>query len=240
MIVLYILLGIILFFALLFSLHIKFYLKLDGETTIHAGFGPIVLKLAPKKPPKPVKLSDFTYEKHQKRLAKEKKAAEKKAAKKAAKAEKKRQQKALAEQAEKAASAIDTATEEHKLASVIDILTLVFDELPKLASYFKTEIRMLDITVGGKDADKIARTYGKIAALIPLLIDLLENKTDFKKLKPDVIHVEADFLAPKTTYRMHIRLKLRLFSIIRIGFHALKWFIGLKIREAKMNSQKSA
>jgi len=236
MIVLYILLGIVLFIALLFSLHLKFYLKIDGTTTVHAGLGPIVLKLLPKKEAKPIDPRDFTYEKHKKRLERDRKAALKKAAKKAKKAEKKKQKKALSEEAEKAAESIQNAAEEEKLASVIDILTLVFDELPKLASYFKTEIRMLDITVGGKDADKIARTYGRMAALVPLLIELLEAKTSFKKLKPNVIHLSAYFLASKTTVKMHIRLKLRIFSIIRIGWHALVWFIRLKIRQTKQMS----
>jgi len=232
MIVLYILAGIVLFFALLFSFHIKFYLKIDDETTIHAGFGPVVLKLAPKKPPKPIKLEDFTYEKHQKRLLREKKAAEKKAEKKKLKEEKKKQKKSAALEAEKAAAKIENAAEEEKLVSVIDILTLVFDELPKLASYFKTEIRLLDITVGGRDADHIGRTYGKMSAIVPLLIDLLDNKTNFRKLKSGAVRLNADFTAPKTKFRLHIRLKLQLFSIIRIGWHALVWFIRMKLRQA--------
>lgn len=233
MIVLYILAGIVLFFALLFSLHIKFYLKINTITEIYAGFGPVVLKLAPKKPAKQIKLKDFTYEKHQKRLQRDRKAAQKKAEKKQLKDEKKKMKAAEALEAEKAAAKIENAAEEEKLVSVIDILTLVFDELPKLASYFKTEIRLLDITVGGRDADRIGRTYGKMSILVPLLIELLENKTDFKKLKPNAVRLNADFTAEKTKIRLHIRLKLQLFSIIRIGWHALVWFIKLKMKQAK-------
>ena len=233
MIVLYILAGIILFFALLFSFHIKFYLKITDITEIYAGFGPIVLKLAPKKPAKQINLKDFTYEKHCKRLLRDKKAAEKKAKKKNLKEEKKKQKKTAALEAEKAAEKITNAAEEEKLVSVIDILTLVFEELPKLASYFKTEIRLLDITVGGRDADHIGRTYGKMSSLVPLLIELLENKTDFKKLKNGTVRLNADFTASKTKIQLHIRLKLQLFSIIRIGWHALVWFIRMKIRQAK-------
>jgi len=70
MIVLYILLGIVLFFALLLSLHLKVYLVLDDKLHLRAGLGPVMFTLAPKKE-KTVRLSDFTYEKHQKRLAKE-------------------------------------------------------------------------------------------------------------------------------------------------------------------------
>ena len=90
MIILYILLGIVLFIALLFSLHLKFYLKIDGTTTIHAGLGPIVLKLLPKKDAKAIDLRNFTYEKHQKRLEHDRKAALKKAEKKAKKTKKKK------------------------------------------------------------------------------------------------------------------------------------------------------
>ena len=239
MIILYIFIGIILLLALLFSWHIKFYLILDETTTIHAGLGPIVLQLAPKKEKKPINLSDFTYEKHQKRLLREKKAAMKKAAKKALKDEKKKEKKNLAEEAAKAAENIEKAADEEKLVSVIDILTLVFEELPKLASYFKTEIRMLEITVGGKDADKIARTYGRMSTLLPLLIDLLDNKTTLKRLKDDVIHLNADFLAEKTRVRMNIRLRLRIFSIIRIGWHALVWFIRMKVKSSASRSKNT-
>lgn len=229
MIVLYILLAIILFIALLLSFNLKFYIKLEDEVTIHAGLGPIVLQLAPKKPQKPVDLSDFTYEKHQKRLAKERRAAEKKAAKKSAKDEKKRRQKALEEKSQQTADAVNEAADENKLASIIELLSFIFEELPKFFSYFHTEIRMLDITVGGKNADSIARNYGKISALVSLLIELLDSKTRLKKMKPDSVQVRADFISEKIKYRLHIRIKLRLFSIVRVGFHALKWLIGQKI-----------
>lgn len=234
MIVLYILLGILLLFSILFSLHLKLYLQIDDETTIQAGLGPIVVQLTPKKKPKTVTLSAFTYKKHQKRLKKERNAARKKAAKQAEKNQKKQQ--SLSAQAEKAAQTVDQSKDEGKLASVLDILTLLFEELPKLASYCKTEIRMLDITVGGEDADKIARTYGKIASLVSLLLELLDNKTHLKKLKPQAVQVNADFLAEKTNYRIHIRFKLRLFFVLCVGVHALKWYIRLKMRQSKSNS----
>lgn len=232
MIVLYILLAIIFLLALLFSFHIKFYLQLEDELEIHAGIGPIVLKLTPKKQKK-ITLSDFTYEKHRKRLEKERKAAAKKASKKAAKDEKKRQAKALADQAEKTTASADEAQDENKLSSIIDIISFILEEFPRFVSYFKTEIRMLDITVGGKDADAIARKYGKISALTALLIELLDSKTNMKQINPGAVQVRADFIAPKTKYRLHIRIKLRLFSILRVGVHTMKWIINKKIKEMK-------
>ena len=49
MIALYILLGIVLFFALLFSMKIKVYVRLTDELRLRAGFGPVLLTLVPKK-----------------------------------------------------------------------------------------------------------------------------------------------------------------------------------------------
>jgi len=47
MIALYIILGIVLFFALIFSLKIKVYLRLEDELRVRAGVGPVVLTLVP-------------------------------------------------------------------------------------------------------------------------------------------------------------------------------------------------
>ena len=70
MIALYIILGIVLFFALLFSMKIKFYVRLTDELRIRAGFGPVLLTLVPKKK-RAVRAEDFTFKKHEKRLKKE-------------------------------------------------------------------------------------------------------------------------------------------------------------------------
>jgi len=232
MVLLYILLGIVLLVGLLLSLHIKLYIKIEEETTVHAGFGPVLVQLAPKKKPRPVRLSDFTYKKHQKRLKKDQKAAEKKALKEQAKRARKKERESLKARAGHAASTIDKAAPEDKLASFTDILSLIFEELPKLASYLKTEIRLLRITVGGQDADRIARSYGKIAALLPLFIELLEAKTKLTPVKANAVQVAADFVAPKTTVQMNVRIKLRLFSLVRIAFHALLWLIRQKMKQA--------
>lgn len=238
MILLYILLGIILLFALLFSLNLKFYIRLEDELTIHAGVGPVILKLAPKKE-KEIDLADFTYEKHMKRLEKERKAAQKKAAKKSAKDEKKRRQKALTEEAQKAASSAEQAEDENKLAPILDIISFALGEIPRFFSYFHADIRLLDITVGGADADVIARKYGKVSALVSLLIELLDSKTKLKKIKSGAVQVRADFLREKITYKLHIRIKLRVFSLVRVLMHTIGWMIRQKISEMRSSPARS-
>jgi len=227
---LYILLGIIIFFSLLLSCRIKVYLKLQDELTVRAGFGPIVLNLMPKKKKK-IKLSDFTYKKHQKRLLKDKKKAEKKAQKKSLKDEKKKQAKELAKTAQAAAESTDPADDTGKLESIIALIEFVFEELPRLASTFRTKIKVLDITVAGKDAADTAKKYGVICFAVSCLIELLENKTKMTRRKTDHIFVQTDFLGDKTKFRLDVSFNLSLFSILCTGIRALGWMIGQKIRK---------
>lgn len=230
MIVLYILLGIVLFFALLLSLHLKVYLVLDDKLHLRAGLGPVMFTLAPKKK-KTVRLSDFTYEKHQKRLAKEALRQEKKSAKKAARDAKKKEAQSLTEQAKNAAAETEEEKSSLKLSAILELIQFVLEEWPKFCSYVKTDVRRLHVTVGGKDADQTARTYGKIAALTSLLVELLYHKTDMRKPKPGAVDVRADFLAEKTRFHLNLRFRLRLFSIVRVLCHTLVWFIRQKVKE---------
>ena len=229
---LYILLGILALLGVILSMRMKIYLRMTDEFGLRAGLGPVVLTLAPAKPKKPVDPADFTYEKHQKRLKKERL----RAMKKKEKAEQKKQAKALARQAEQTAkeeAAAEEAGEEVKkftLEAILEIIEFVLEEFPRFTSYIHTEIRMLDITVAGKDAADCAKKYGIIAQLTSYLLEILDNGTAMKPLKPDAVAVRADFLAAKTVYRMDIRIRLRLFSIVRVGFHTLVWYIKRKIK----------
>ncbi len=231
-VLLYILLGILILLGGILSMRLKIYIRMTDVFGLRAGLGPIVLTLAPSKPKKPVDLADFTYEKHQKRLQKERLRAKKKSEK----AEKKKQAKALAEEAAKAEAAVSETGEEVKkltLDAILDIVEFVLEELPRFASYIHTEVRMLDITVGGKDAADCAKKYGIIAQSVSYLLEMLDNGTAMKPIKPETIAVSADFLATKTVYKLDIRIRLRLFSIVRVGFHTLVWFIKSKIKSAK-------
>ncbi len=224
-----ILLCIIAFFAILLSFHIKLYIIAgsDIETRLRAGFGPIVLTLSPKKKKK-VKLSDFTYEKHLKRLEKEKALSLKKQSKK-----KNRKKSKATEIKEKADSAAENNTPEAKLFSVFDIIEFVLDEFPRLASYIKIRLRSLKIVIGGDDAAKIAETYGVVKAIVSLFIELLENKTDLYKISEGEVTVYSDFLLDKTKFNLDISLKIRLFSILRTGVRSVAWLVRMKIRSMK-------
>ena len=65
-----------------------------------------------------------------------------------------------------------------------------------------------------------------------LLFELLQNKTAMKIKKNAVINVTPDFLAQKTTFRVDLDIRIRVFSFVRVGWHALVWFIKQKVRES--------
>jgi len=226
--------AVVLFFVMLFSLNLKLDAAILDTVTIRAGIGPVMLTLSPKKERR-IDPRDFSYEKHQKRLKKDRKKALKKAEKARLKNEKKTAKKAEAEKLKKEAekSGEEIKKKKFPLGFILALVKFVLRELDLFIGYFRVEIKELHITVGGKDAEAVGKTYGRIAGALPLLIELLDHKTRLKKLKENAVSVNADFLLAKTQIRAHIRLQLRLSSILKVGVHALIWFIKQKISEAK-------
>ena len=241
MIALYILLGIVLFFALIFSLRIKVYILLEDELKVRAGLGPVVLTVVPSKPKKPLRAKDFTYKKHQKRLEEDRvraakkaeKAAKKKADKAAKAAEKKKQAEKLAKEAEAAANNPDESRSSDKLETILSLVSFGVGELGRLASWLHTDVKRLEVTVGGPDAASVALNYGRISAAAAILMELLDHKTALRHRPRRVVSVEADFLSEKTVFKADMSFKLRLVSFLRIAVHALVWFIRLKISQSR-------
>ncbi len=225
---------IVLFFAVLFSLNLKLEIRMLDTLVVRGGLGPLMLTLSPKKK-KTVDPRDFTYKKHQKRLEKERKQAIRKAERRWKKDEAKAAKKAEAERikadAENALEDVDK--KKFPLGFILALIKFVFRELRVFIGYFRTEIKVLHVTVGGEDAAEVGKTYGYLSQSVAYLLEILKCNTRMKKLKAESVSVNADFLLPKTTYRIHIKLRLSLWSIFKVGCHALGWFIGQKLREEK-------
>lgn len=221
---LYVILGIVLFFCLLLSLRVRLRVSLDDEFRAQAGLGFVMLTLLPQKKKK-IKLSSFTYGKHKKRLEKERRKKLRKALKRKNKSESRTKADEIKKKAENASLSHDKGD---AAVSVLEVIRFALDEFPRLASYFHIHIHKLRIIVGGDDAAKIALDYGKLEAAVSLTVELLENKTRLHKIKDGAISVRADFLAPKTSTAVDIALSVSLFSLVRVAFHSLKWFIRMK------------
>lgn len=222
MLFLKILFGIVLFLALLLCLDLKLEVAWRDDLLLRAGIGPVLLTLSPKRE-KSVDPADFTYKKHQKRLAKER-AKRKKAA------EKKGKKAAPPSEEPKLPTGEEPEETKNKLTfqMVLDLIRYVFRELPVFIGSFRTEILALSVTVGGEDAAKIAQSYGVVSQAAAYLLELLRQNTRLKRIKPGAVEIRADFLAAKTTVRLHVKLRLRLFDIAKVGVHTLVWFLRRK------------
>ncbi len=231
MIFLWILLGIVLFFALLGAIPLRLRIRLEEQFTLLAGIGPIVLFRIPKVP-KPVDLRDFTYEKHRKRLEKERAARLKKKQKKQLSDEKKQLKKNSA--ADKAKKVQKTAEEagqkENKLEGILSLVSCVLDGLPGLFGGFKCRIYHLDITVGGKEASDTAKNFGIFSQSLAYLLEFLDNKTRFVRPKEETIAIRADFLSAKTQVRADFYLQIRVGQILGTVFGITFSYIKTLIR----------
>lgn len=228
-------LGIILLLALLLSLRAKIFITLDGGLTLRAGLGPVALTLVPKKEKnknrKKPRLSDFSRQKHLKRLERDAKAEAKKAAKKQKKKQKKLAEKkdAIEEKAKETAER-SAASPAEKIRGVFELVSFIIDEFPRLASYTHIVVRKLYVTVSSPDAAVTAEMYGGICIGVSTALELLANKTKLKKMKEDAVCIYPDFLGEKTNVCADIKISISVFSVLRVGAHTLGWLIKKKLK----------
>jgi len=216
-----ILLGIVIFFVILCALPLRVRIRLEETFTLMAGIGPLVLFRMPGKK-KTVRLRDFTYEKHQKRLAKDRAARLKKRQKKQQSAAKKEQKKNAAAKASELKEAAAAAhKKENKLEGILSLVSCVLDALPGFFGAFKCRIYRLDITAGGKDAAEAARNFGILSQSTAFLLEFLDNKTHFVPPKADTVAVRVDFLAEKNRFQADLYLQIRVGQILGTVFAIL-------------------
>ncbi len=239
MLFLWILLGIVLFIALLCAIPLRLRIRMDDTVTLTAGIGPLALVRIPKKQ-KPVKLSDFTYAKHRKRLAKEAAKAErkkikakKKADKKAAKSERKKAKESAAAKVGEITKTADAAgKKENKLAGILSLVQCVLSALPGLFGGFKCKINYLDVTVGGKDAAEAAKSFALYSQALSYLLEFLTLKTRFVKPRENTVAIRPDFLSEKTEVKADLYLQIQVGQI-------LATVLGIGVRYIKKLVKKS-
>ena len=231
MIGLYILLGIIAFFAFLLSLKANVRLEFKDELILSVSVLGIKIKILPGKPPKPINYKDYTYEKHQKRLEENRLAELKKAEKKKAKAEAKKKKKAAKKAETKAQK---KARKNHPKRSISDwiniaigVLTIFFE---KFTRHFRIKVARLKINVATGDAASTAIMYGATIQSVAYVIELLQHITNVDGLENADISVNADYLSETTTLDLCFVFSLRVWHLFDILFgvvgRAIKRFIA--------------
>ena len=121
----------VLIIALILSLRVKVFLRLEDVLTLRAGLGPVVLRILPKKQ-KEIDLRDFTYEKHQKRLKKEQKKKSNKANNKENNAKQEEQQITLFD-TQPSAPDVDLSPEETRILNLFTAEPLTIEEAAYLS-----------------------------------------------------------------------------------------------------------
>ena len=197
MTVLAILVVIALLIFLLLMTNLKIRVASDGDITLKAGAGPVMLKLMPKKQKK-VKLRRFT---HRKYLA-------------LVEAEKKGLQEKKAEQEAKKSKQKEKGTKE-SIANTVSLIAQIIERLGVYAGRLRTKIKSLDVTVGGDDAASAAVTYGVISQSVSYLIEILDCNTKLNIPDPDRLSVKCDYTAKEISINVDISVKLRVIDALR-------------------------
>lgn len=178
---LWILLGIFLFFAFLFTVPLHVIITANDDVSVMARVLCFRYSLFP------------VVKRRKKRSKSNKKAASstQKRGKKAKKPKKKRTKQELW----------------HLIRLLFKIVTAVLKKLPRSV---RIRLETFEITVATGDAAKTAVLYGAVSGLAWNLFDILKNNIDFKVRKRASVGVEADFLGEKSRANIKIDLSTTL------------------------------
>ncbi len=206
--------------VLLCAIPLRLRIRLQDTVSLEAGVGPLVLFRIPKPQPK-LDLADFTYEKHQKRLAKEaakalqkKEKAKRKAEKKAQRDQAKQKKSPSQKAGEIREAAKEAGQKENKLFGILSLVKCVLTALPGFFGGFQCRLYHLDVTVGGKDAADTAKNFALYSQTLSYLLEFLTLKTRFVKPKENTVAIRTDFLAEKTKVTADLHLQIRVGQIL--------------------------
>lgn len=206
---LWIILGIFLFFFILFSIpvHVTIGLKESFSVTIRILFWRI--PILPK--PKSVK----------KKSKNKKKSDEKKQKDKKEKQEKKSSKKEKVKEDEKSTNGEKEAHKKKKpdivflLRLILHVVAVLFK---KLGKHFKIRVLAYEICVATEEAAKTAVMYGMVQSLSETIFLRLEKAINFKIAKKAPIGVYANFLEEKTKANVEIDFSLSIADVFAIVF----------------------
>ena len=234
-ILLLILLALLLLLIFLLSLKVGVEIKYDQNVKVRLKLGIFRYTLSPKKK-KALRISSYSYKKHQKRLqkARDKEEADrlKRIEKEKEKARKKRE---------------EEAHPKEKTYSIFALIRMGIYLLkripPRFFRCFSVKIHSLHIKVATGDAAKTAIRYGYISQGTAYLLALLEQTTHLHRSAYKNTSVDADFLASSTKASAHVTIAIRPIRLIPFGIYSLYHFIFIRnslLTEAQMKKEEEA
>ena len=220
---LYIFIGIVLAFLLLLSIKARVTLEFNDELRLTVKILCFNIQVAPAKEKKPVKLKDYTFKKHQKRLRENYSNYLKKKKKKEEKKAKKAQDKA--KRAEKKKFDKENDIKQPPQRTVLDWVNIAGAVIGALFSKFSKRLHIkvarLKINVATGDAASTAILYGAMIQSVAYIIEVLRSVTNVDGLKKADISVSPDYLSEKTSVDLCFVFSLRVGHVFEILFGAI-------------------
>lgn len=213
---LYVMIGIVLFFALLLSIRGRIVLELnpDGELYVAVKVLCFTIQIAPAREPKPIKIKDFTPKKHKKRLRKDYQTYLKKQEKKAKKAAEKQ-----AKKEKKKSTKKEPKEPKRSITDWIDIAVSVLKVLfERFTKHLRIKVARLHVNVATGDAASTAIMYGVVIQSVAYVIEILDRITNIDGLQKADISVNADYLSENMTFDLKFVFSLRVYQIFSILF----------------------
>lgn len=190
---LYTILGIILFFIIIFSIPVRVTAHYDGTFTLFVKYSLLKINLLPKK--------------EKKKKDKPKKAKKDKPKKE--KAEKEKPEEHKVGKKKKKEDKDNIFLKFYKNQGFEGVLQLIADTLEAVTGIFSDIFKhfvfrelYLDMTIAGSDAAETAIKYGKISSAVFPAMGLLCSKARVKKYDIDI---SPDFLATKDDAKFHVQ-----------------------------------
>lgn len=238
-IALYIILGIIALFVLIFSVRIRVTIDMAEEMRLWVQVFGIRINILPKKP-KQYKISNYTLKKIAKRdrknAIKEAKKAEAKAlkqAKKEAEKKKKKEEEAKLTKAEKKAR---KAAKKASIPPIPDLISLLISTIkfffPGIFLKFHFHVARIKIKVGGSDAAQIACLYYTISNALRPALSFIDKHSNLHGMSRAEIEIMPDYLSEEIKADVKLGFSTSIGGIVGIllktGFKAVFGYLKIK------------
>ena len=229
MLALYIIGGILLFFAFILSLKATVTVAYHDAVALSVRVLFVKIRILPKKEKRgPHRMSAKKAEKIKEKLRKKQ---AQKAEKKKLKADKKTAKKEAQKSEKKKMS----------LPEILDLISLIRKILVKVVKTFFGHLRIdiirLKIRVATGDAASTACSYGAITQAINLLFPVLESTKNFSTPKTRDIDIVADFAGEEMEFDLEFAFSLRVWHLLHVALGALgtaiKHFVKKMFRDQK-------
>ena len=232
MLALYIIGGILLFFALILSLKATVTVAYHDTVALSVRVLFFKIRILPKKEKRgPHRMS---AKKAKKIKAKLRKKQQKKAEAKHRKAKKKAAKKEMPKSEKKKMS----------LPEILDLISLIRKILVKIVKTFFGHLRIdiirLKIRVATGDAASTACSYGAITQAVNLLFPVLESTKNFSTPKTRDIDIVADFVGEEMEFDVEFAFSLRVWHLFHVALGALGTAIKHFVKKAFRDQKKQA